>query len=82
MRPAFVALAIALLAVAGCQTTRPPEDIVKSIGVVNQQVDVYVTESNWALEAAQHADRELLIGTGERLRKAVAALNQWVQSQK
>ena len=69
------------LVVSGCATSRPPADVVKAIGVINAQTDVYVRESNWALDAAQHPDATLLKGTGERLRNAISALNAWAQQQ-
>ncbi len=37
----------------------------------------YVTEANKALEKSKHPDRERLIGIGERLAEALAALERW-----
>ena len=67
------------LALPACQTHRPSTDLVNAMKVVEGQVDVYVEESNWALEKAQHPDKDVLIGTGLRNRNAVKALSWWAQ---
>jgi hypothetical protein len=76
----IIALAvIAALALPACRTTRPPADLVNAMKVVETQVDIYVEEANWALEKAQHPDKDVLIGTGLRIRNAVKALSWWAQ---
>lgn len=79
MKRELVVCFLVLCAVAGCKTG-PPAEVVSAIRTVETQVDVYVQEANWALERSGHADRELLIGTGERLRRAVRALSAWAQA--
>ena len=37
----------------------------------------YVAEANKALEAVDHPDKERLTGIGERLQRAVDALDRW-----
>ena len=70
---------VAMTAISGCQHSRPPAELVKAMKTVETQVDVYVEESNWALDKAQHPDKDVLIGTGLRIRNAVKALSWWAQ---
>lgn len=70
---------IAVLALPACRTTRPPADLVSAMQVVETQVDIYVEEANWALDKAQHPDKDVLTGTGLRIRNAVKALSWWAQ---
>ena len=75
------AVAILFLAViallAGCATVRPPARIQDAIHTVNRYMPEYVAEANAALEEAEHPDKERLIGIGERLERAIQALDAW-----
>jgi len=73
------ALLAALLAasLAGCATNRPPRRIQDAIHTVNRYMPGYVAEANKALEAVDHPDKERLTGIGERLQRAVDALDRW-----
>ena len=72
-----ILLAVLVCAAAsqsGCATRRVPADVLQALTVVETQTHVYVDEANWALEKAQHPDRDVLIGTGERLKRAIKAV--------
>jgi len=80
-QPAIIlrALLVALLAasLAGCATNRPPRRIQDAIHTVNRYMPGYVAEANKALAAVDHPDKERLTGIGERLQRAVDALDRW-----
>ena len=72
----------ALLLVNGCATaTAPPARIQEAIGTVNRYLPEYVAEANKTFTANNHPDRERLAGIGDRMVKAVDALNRWAHGQ-
>lgn len=75
-------LAAALAAsLAGCAATRPPARIQSAVHTINRYMPEYVAESNKALEAVDHPDKERLTGIGDRLAAAIQALDVWANGQ-
>jgi len=64
-------------ALAGCATVGPPARIQTAVHTMNRYMPEYVTEANKALDETNHSDKERLIGIGERLEKAMSALDAW-----
>ena len=65
----------------GCVATRPPQRIQDAIHTANRYMPEYVAESNKALEAVDHPDKERLTGIGDRLAAAIQALDAWANGQ-
>jgi len=75
-----IALAIgaaAWAATSGCMAARPPVPVQEAIRTINRHLPTYVAEANRALAAGDHPEKERLVGTGERLVRAVQALERW-----
>jgi hypothetical protein len=75
----FLRLASAgvLAATFACAPTRPPADVQAAIRVIGRQLPPYVAEANRALGEVSHPEAERLQGIGDRLVRAVAALELW-----
>ena len=73
-------LPLILIWVGGCATA-PPARIQEAIGTVNRYLPEYVAEANKTFTANNHPDRERLAGIGDRMVKAVDALNRWAHGQ-
>ena len=73
-------LAVSVLLVASGCATAPPARIQEAMHVVNRYLPEYVTEANKAFTATNHPDRERLTGIGDRMLKAVDALDRWSSS--
>ena len=80
LRALAVAAALAATLV-GCAATRPPADVQAAIRTVRRQLAPYVAEANRALGEARHPDAERLQGIGERLARAVEALDRWASGE-
>lgn len=77
-RALALVLGAALLgATFGCAAAKPPVRVQEAIRTINRQLPAYVAEANRALASTDHPDKERLIGMGERLARAVAALERW-----
>ena len=63
--------------VFGCVTSGPPQRIQDAVHTANRYMPEYVTESNKALDASVHPDRERLTGIGKRLAEVMEALDRW-----
>ncbi len=73
-----LSLAVALLAATiGCTASLPPVPVQEAIRTIDRHLPAYVEEANRALAASDHPEKERLIGIGERLARAVAALKRW-----
>ena len=76
--PAAVAVCFAAaFANFGCTAGRPPERVQDAIRTIRRHLRPYVAEANRALQESSHPDAERLVGTGERLVKAVDSLERW-----
>lgn len=75
----MLAILVIYFLLPGCVHMTPPPEVVDAIKTVEEHVTVYVTEANWALAEVQHPDADLLIGTGDRIGRAVSAVSAWVQ---
>ena len=72
------AAALAFVAATfGCVAPKPPERVQDAIRTIRRQLGPYVLEANRTLQESKHPDAERLVGTGERLVKAVDALERW-----
>ena len=61
---------------------RPPTDVQAAIRTIRRQLPPYVAEANRALGEARHPDAERLQGIGERLARAVEALDRWASGER
>jgi len=69
-----------LAATLGCVPQKPPVSVQEAIRTIDRHLPTYVAEANRALASSDHPDKERLIGIGERLARAVAALERWAGS--
>ncbi|MBI5843181.1 MAG: hypothetical protein HZB23_00765 [Deltaproteobacteria bacterium] len=67
--------------VFGCVTVGPPQRIQDAVHTANRYMPEYVAESNKALAASEHPDRERLTGIGTRLVSVMKALDRWASGQ-
>ena len=87
MRKQMEAVAKALLvlslaaSVFGCVTAGPPQRIQDAVHTANRYMPEYVAESNKALAASGHPDRDRLTGIGTRLVSVMEALDRWASGQ-
>lgn len=77
---ALLALSLAA-SIFGCVTAGPPQRIQDAVHTANRYMPEYVAESNKALDASGHPDRERLTGIGTRLAEVMEALDRWVSGQ-
>ncbi len=65
----------------GCVAARPPVPVQEAIRTIDRHLPAYVAEANKALAASDHPDKERLVGLGERLARAVEALDRWARGE-
>jgi hypothetical protein len=68
---------VLLAATLACAPTRPPADVQAAIRVIGRQLPPYVAEANRAFGETGHPEAERLQGIGDRLVRAIAALERW-----